>query len=440
MMEEVMDKIKIVKYSEYKDSGVGLLGHIPQHWKVLSNKGIFKLKKNQVGKNSGDYVLLSLTLNGVIKRDMENPQGKFPAEFNTYQEVKKGNFIFCLFDVEETPRCVGLSEFDGMITGAYTVMEPNEKFNKNYLYYFYLNLDADKRLKSLYTGLRNTISKENFFSFKICVPPHSEQTAIATFLERKTALIDQAIDIKQKQIELLKERRQILIHKAVTRGLNPNVKMKDSGVEWIGEIPEGWVVVKIKHISSKIGSGVTPPGGGTTYLESGIPLLRSQNVLFGKIDLEGVAFISKKVHSSMSNSQVHNGDVLLNITGGSIGRCHYVDFDFELNVNQHVCIIRPTKKITTIFLNSILCSQVGQGQIWFNQQGGGREGLNFQSIKNFLIPLPSISEQNLICNFIDQTTERFATAITFKEQEIEKLKEYKSTLINSVVTGKIKVF
>ena len=132
MMEEVMDKIKIVKYSEYKDSGVGLLGHIPQHWKVLSNKGIFKLKKNQVGKNSGDYVLLSLTLNGVIKRDMENPQGKFPAEFNTYQEVKKGNFIFCLFDVEETPRCVGLSEFDGMITGAYTVMEPNEKFNKNY--------------------------------------------------------------------------------------------------------------------------------------------------------------------------------------------------------------------------------------------------------------------------------------------------------------------
>lgn len=432
-------KTNMQKYPAYKDSGVEWLGDIPTHWYTLSNKNIFKLKKNQVGKKSCDYVLLSLTLNGVIKRDMENPQGKFPAEFNTYQEVKKGDFIFCLFDVEETPRCVGLSDFDGMITGAYTVMEPYENFERNFLYYFYLNLDADKRLKPLYTGLRNTISKENFFSFKTYVPPLPEQTAIAAFLDRKTTLIDQAIGIKQKQIELLKERRQILIHKAVTRGLNPNVKMKDSGVEWIGEIPEGWEVKKIKHISSKIGSGVTPSGGGTTYLESGIPLLRSQNVLFGKIELEGVAFISDKIHESMSNSQVKKGDVLLNITGGSIGRCHYVDFDSELNVNQHVCIIRPTKGITSLFLNSILSSEVGQGQIWFNQQGGGREGLNFQSIKNFFLPLPSIMEQKLICDFIEKNSTKIATAISLKEQEIEKLKEYKATLINSAVTGKIKV-
>jgi type I restriction enzyme S subunit len=222
------------------------------HWNTLSNKNIFKLKKNQVGKKSGDYVLLSLTLNGVIKRDMENPQGKFPAEFNTYQEVKIGDFIFCLFDVEETPRCVGLSDFDGMITGAYTVMVPYDNFDRNFLYYFYLNLDADKRLKPLYTGLRNTISKENFFSFKTFVPPLPEQTAIAEFLDRKTALIDQAIDIKLKQIELLKERRQILIHKAVTRGLDPNVKMRDSGVEWIGEIPEHWEVKRLKHLGNSI--------------------------------------------------------------------------------------------------------------------------------------------------------------------------------------------
>lgn len=169
-MEAVMKKMRIVKYSAYKDSGAKWLGDIPEHWDTLSNKYIFKLKKNQVGKKSGDYVLLSLTLKGIIKRDMKNPQGKFPAEFNTYQEVKKGDFIFCLFDVEETPRTVGLSEFDGMITGAYTVMQPNEDFDKGFLYYFYLNLDSDKRMKPLYTGLRNIISKENFFSFKTFVP------------------------------------------------------------------------------------------------------------------------------------------------------------------------------------------------------------------------------------------------------------------------------
>ncbi len=430
---------KLPKYPAYKDSGVQWLGEIPEHWVTLSNKFVFNLKKNLVGRRSSEYVLLSLTLNGVIKRDMENPQGKFPAEFDTYQEVKKGDFIFCLFDVEETPRTVGLSKFDGMITGAYTVMQPNENFDRGFLYYFYLNLDTDKRMKPLYTGLRNTISKDNFFSFKTFVPPLSEQTAIAAFLDHKTALIDKAIVIKEKQIELLKERRQILIHKAVNQGLNPNVKMKDSGVEWIGEIPEHWEVKKIKHITTKIGSGVTPSGGGTTYLYSGIPLLRSQNILFGKIELEGVAYISEKTHSSMSNSQVRKGDVLLNITGGSIGRCHFVDFDIPLNVNQHVCIVRPSTSIASIFLNSLLASEVGQGQIWFFQQGGGREGLNFQAIKNFLIPLPPKSEQSEISKYIETITSKFLTALSLKQQEIEKLKEYKALLINGAVTGKIKV-
>ncbi len=252
-MELTFNKKLITKYPELVDSGIDWLGEIPRHWELLANKHIFKLKKNQVGKNSSKYTLLSLTLNGVIKRDMENPQGKFPAEFDTYQEVHSGDIIFCLFDVEETPRCVGLSDYNGMITGAYTVLETNDKFNQRFLYYFYLNLDNDKRLRPLYTGLRNTISKDNFFAFKSFVPPLHEQTAIAAFLDKKTALIDQAIEIKQKQIELLKERKQIIIQKAVTRGLNPNVKMKDSGVEWIGEIPEHWEVNKFKKLLKKNG-------------------------------------------------------------------------------------------------------------------------------------------------------------------------------------------
>jgi len=231
-------------YNNYKPSGVEWLGDIPEHWEALSNKYIFNINKILVGKKSSDYDLLSLTLNGVIKRDMENPSGKFPAEFDTYQEVKKGDFIFCLFDVEETPRTVGLSDYDGMITGAYTVMQPYENFDRSFLYYFYLNLDADKRMKPLYTGLRNTISKDNFFSFKTYVPPLQEQTAIAQFLDDKTAKIDQAITIKKNQIELLKERKHSLINKAVTKGINnEKCKMKSSGVEWIGETPEHWNIL-----------------------------------------------------------------------------------------------------------------------------------------------------------------------------------------------------
>src|SRR5690554_575396 len=430
---------QLPKYEAYKDSGVEWLGEIPTEWSVLANKHIFKLKKNLVGKRSKEYVLLSLTLKGIIKRDMENPEGKFPAEFDTYQEVNEGDFVFCLFDVEETPRTVGLSPFYGMITGAYTVFEPAPEFDRNFLYYFYLNLDAEKRLKPLYTGLRNTISKDAFLSFKTFVPTLDEQGLIANFLDQKTAQIDAAIAIKEQQIELLKERKQIIIQQAVTQGLDPNVPMKDSGVDWIGEIPEHWEIKRIKHVTSKIGSGVTPSGGGSTYLDEGIPLLRSQNIHFDRIDLTDVARISRKTYQDMSNSQVKKGDVLLNITGGSIGRCYFVDTDEDMNVNQHVCIVRPMKNIETVFLNAFLASEVGQGQIWFFQQGGGREGLNFQALKNFSLALPPTAEQKKIVFFIEKESAELNELIELQRKQIQKLKEYKTTLINSAVTGKIKI-
>ena len=204
------------KYESYKDSGIDWLGEIPSDWKQQSNKYIFKLKKTLVGNYSSDYVLLSLTLKGIIERDMENPEGKFPAEFNTYQIVEKNDFVFCLFDVEETPRTVGLSEYNGMITGAYTVLEVSKHANNKYFYYFYLNLDTNKRLKSLYTGLRNTISKDKFFSFKSFVPSIQEQNLIVKFLDQKTTQLDEAIRIKEKEIEKLKEYKTTLINSAVT--------------------------------------------------------------------------------------------------------------------------------------------------------------------------------------------------------------------------------
>ena len=174
-------------YPSYKDSDSPWFPSIPEHWKIIANRYIFDMKKSQVGKRSNQYTLLSLTLNGIIKRDMENPSGKFPAEFDTYQEVKKGDFVFCLFDVEETPRTVGLSKFDGMITGAYTVFNNRLAQDANYLYYFFLSLDENKQLKPLYKGLRNTITKENFYSFKTPIPPIKEQTAIANFLDKKNS-------------------------------------------------------------------------------------------------------------------------------------------------------------------------------------------------------------------------------------------------------------
>lgn len=361
-------------------------------------------------------------------------------DLSKYQAVDIGDFV--LNNQQAWRGSVGVSKYNGIVSPAYLVLGLSKCLNLNFANYLFRNDIMTSYYLICSKGV-GTIQRNLYWPqlkrVNIIYPPLSEQTAIAQFLDDKIEKIDQAIRVKQEQIALLKERRQIVIHQAVTRGFDETVKLKDSGVEWIGKIPEHWKVKKIKHVTNKIGSGVTPSGGGNTYLNEGIPLLRSQNIFFDKIELDGVAFISEKTHRSMSNSQVFKGDVLLNITGGSIGRCFYVKYESQMNVNQHVCILRPNTIISTLYLNSLLASEIGQNQIWFHQQGGGREGLNFQALKNFLIPFPPKKEQKEISKFIDNATSKIATVISLKGKEIEKLKEYKASLISSAVTGKVKV-
>ncbi len=199
-----------------KDSGIDWIGQIPAHWEQLANKHIFQLRKTLVGKRSSEYELLSLTLRGIIKRDMESPEGKFPAEFDTYQEVSPGDFVFCHFDVEETPRTVGLSEFFGMITGAYTVYSVADGVDPRFLLHFYICADTDKKMRSLYKGLRNTIPKDVFGAFKTPLPPIEEQREIVAHIDEASRKIEDAIAIKEEQIAALKEYRTSLINAAVT--------------------------------------------------------------------------------------------------------------------------------------------------------------------------------------------------------------------------------
>jgi type I restriction enzyme S subunit len=445
-MEAFKDKIKFKRYPDYKESGVKWLGQIPEHWGTLANKYIFKLKKNQVGKKSGDYILLSLTLNGVIIRDMINPQGKFPAEFDTYQEVKKGDFIFCLFDVEETPRTVGLSDYDGMITGAYTVMQPNDNFDRSFLYYFYLNLDADKRMKPLYTGLRNTISKENFFAFKTFVPTLKEQAAIASFLDHKTTQINQAIAQKERMIELLKERRQILIQNAVTKGFDPNVKMKNSGVDWIGEIPELWEVKRLKNFIKDLVSGVS------------VNASESESAENGELGVLKTSCVYRYVFEHFENKKVFQADlrrVSCPVKANSIiisrmnapelvGASGYVAVDYPnlfLPDRLWQTVFYEEGNMNVYWLSKVLITRGFRNCITAIANGSSPSMKNISKgeFLNLKIAVPPIDEQDQIVSAIETNSSKIATAISLKEQEIEKLKEYKATLINSAVTGKIKV-
>ncbi|MDX1352503.1 MAG: restriction endonuclease subunit S [Thiomicrorhabdus sp.] len=419
------------KYEVYKESGAEWLGDIPDSWELLSNKHIFTLKKKLVGKRSADYDLLSLTLRGIIKRDMDNPEGKFPAEFNTYQEVNFGDFVFCLFDVEETPRTVGLSSYDGMITGAYTVFQTNAGFDNKFLYYFYLNLDSTKRLKPLYRGLRNTIPKDSFMSFKTFVPPHEQQTLIAAFLDKKTAQIDDAIAIKEQQISLLKERKQIIIQQAVTRGLDPNVSMKDSEVEWIGKIPEHWDLVKLGSCLSPVSVKNCPE----------LPLLsitREQGVIerdvddkesnhnFIPDDLSGYKKLEKG-QFGMNKMKAWQGSYGVSKFTGIVSPAYFI-FDFTKAINPEFFNWAIRSKLYVSFFGSASDGvRIGQ---W---------DLSKARMKVIPFVLPCEEEQLLIAKHLDEKLEQVDVAIKIKLQQIERLREYKSSLINSAVTGKFKI-
>ena len=429
------------RYESYKDSGMEWLRQIPSHWDVQRSKFIFKKIERKV--NEEDQIVTCFRDGQVTLRANRRTEGFTNAlKEHGYQGIRKGDLVIHAMDA--FAGAIGISDSDGKATPVYSVCLPHDKQKIDvYFYAYYLrNLALSGFISSLAKGIRERSTDFRYADFAellLPIPPYLEQQKIAQFLDNKTAKIDQAVDLAEKQIALLKEHKQILIQNAVTRGLNPDMPLKDSGVEWIGQVPEHWEVKKIKHVTSKIGSGITPLGGGSNYIDGGIPLLRSQNIHFDRIDLNDVARISEFTHNSMKNSKVRKGDVLLNITGGSLGRCFYVDSNEEMNVNQHVCIIRPNKKINTIFLNMLLASEIGQKQIWFFQQGGGREGLNFQAIKNFYLPLPDLEEQQKIAIYLNKQATKIDQAIALKTAHIEKLKEYKSVLINDVVTGKVRV-
>ena len=218
----------------------------PSHWKVVRNKAFLSITGEVVGKRANEFVLLSLTTNGVIVRDVESGKGKFPKDFDTYQVVKPNELVFCLFDIDETPRTVGIVEKEGMLTGAYTALKVNQnRAFPLFVYYYYIAVDNIKGLKPYYSGLRKTVRADKFLQIYIPLPPLAEQEKIVSYLEDKTSKIDAYVADKEKEIELLQELKQKTIADAVTKGLNPDAKMKDSGISWIGDIPEHWEVKRV---------------------------------------------------------------------------------------------------------------------------------------------------------------------------------------------------
>lgn len=437
-------------YEKYKDSRIEWIGEIPEGWEVKKLKYVTEInpiRDRTINPNSEELVTFlpmeKVGENGEIDCEIKKPISDLWTGFTFF---KKNDVIIAkitpcfengkgaLLNNMETEIGFGSTEFH--------VLRAKEKLYSGFLYYITKSEVFMKTGEAFMTGSagQKRVPTDFISDFALAFPNISEQRVIATFLDRKTAEIDHLITYKEKLIALYEEDKKAIINQVITRGPDPNVKLKPSGVDWLGDIPEHWELKRLKYLVSKVGSGITPKGGASVYQLNGIPLLRSQNIHFDGLRLDDVAYISQEIHDEMSNSKVLTGDVLLNITGASIGRCYFVEnFLGEANVNQHVCIIRPLPEMNTRYMYYLMCSDVGQRQIQMEQNGSGREGLNFESIKNFVLPVTTYDEQIAIVEKIEFESKYLNIIIQKLKKQIELYKEYRKTLITEVVTGKIDV-
>ena len=407
------------RYDTYKDSGVKWLGEIPSHWEVLPGLAIFKENKEK-NSNLAVNTVLSLSYGKiVVKKDID--EGLVPAEYNTYQIVHPGYIIIRCTDLQNDKVSLrtGLVKDDGIITGAYLGLVTNGKYNSSFMHYFLHAWDITKEIYRHGNGLRQSLSWLDLRRLPILIPPIAEQTAIAQ---------------QQKMIDLLNERKQIIINRAVTKGLNPNAKMKDSGVEWIGEVPEGWDCRRLRFIG-EANNGLTYSPLDMVDEGNGILVLRSSNIKDGKLIFEDNVFVKEVPQKLM----VQKDDIIICSRNGSaslVGKCAIVED--ELQASYGAFMMRFRSKYNSKYVYYLLTAAISHYKQLFATSTINQLTLGIFADIKMSITLDE-DEQKCIAEKLDLICGKLDTYIGICNTQISLLQERKQIIINEVVTGKVKV-
>jgi type I restriction enzyme S subunit len=429
-------------YPEYKNTYVPWIGKVPIHWKVKRGKYIFRFKKELNTQNNSTNVL-SLTLRGVVKNDPENPEGLVPKDYSTYQLFNKGDLVFKLIDLENlrTSR-VGLVHEDGIMSPAYIRLIPSENVIVKYFYYQFYDLYLRGIYNQIGNGVRSTLTPTELLNLQLLIPPITEQNKIISLLDYINSSIGNFIRSKRRQIELLNEQKQVAIQRALTHGLNLNAKVKGSGIQWLGNIPANWEVVKLKHVAN-VQTGITL---GKTYNNLPLlerPYLRVANVQDGFLDLKIIKTIRVPM-SEVQKSELQVGDILMT-EGGDIdklGRGYIWNGEIPDCLHQnHIFAVRTEKtKLLPEYLSFLLTSF--HGRTYFQLTAKKTTNLastNSTTLKNFPISLPPLAEQQQMVREISKLTSFQNKAISSLFDEINIINQYGICLISQVVTGKIDI-
>lgn len=418
------------KYDKYKDSGIAWIGEIPEHWEVIPHKRIMRKKKIIKELYAGENIL-SLTKKGVIIRDLE-AGGKMPTTFNGYQVLYPDNLLMCLFDIDVTPRCVGIIKDEGLSSPAYSQFVLNQLGYTPFFDYLLRYMDDEKCLLHLSKNLRNSLTEDDFGQIETILPSTQEQQSIVTYLDQKCSEIDELITLQEEMITKLQSYKQSVITEAVTKGLDKNVPLKDSGIEWIGKIPEHWNTYQLKRCSKFINGYAF--NSNHFNKDKGIPVIRIGDILNEQISFENIVYVQE--NNELEKFIVHKNDILIAMSGATVGKIGVYNSDDKVYINQRVGIIRTTQYN---YIKRMFSTNGFIDYINLSSAGSAQPNISSDGILNFHIPVPPLNEQQSIADYLDQKCSEIDELISIKQQKIEKLKDYKKSLIFECVTGKRKV-
>ncbi len=419
------------KYEEYKDLKLPWLSQtVPAHWTIKRHKNILDEHRDYIRNRGNNYKMLSLTLNGVIIRDISSGKGKFSKDVEKYVIVSPGDFVFCLFDIDETPRTIGLSKEEGMITGAYDVFTPHD-INSQYFYYYYLSLDNVKSLKPLYSGLRKVVGYSTFLSMHFPVPPREEQDQIVRYLDWKVSRINHLIHSYKEQINLLEEHKRTLVDNAVTKGLDCTAEMKNSGVNWLGEIPNNWRIISIAQIFTEV-----------KCKNSGLTENNLLSLSYGKVVKRNIDATEGLLPDSFEGYNIiEKDDIVLRLTDLQNDQKSLrtgISKERGIITSAYITIRNRSTNLSSFLQFHLHAFDLGKG--FYNVGASGvRQSLNWDTIKSLPIAVPPLAEQLMIVNYIDKQTEKIDLLKEKITKQIELLKEYRTRLISDVVTGQVDV-
>ena len=419
------------------NSGIPWIGEIPKGWNTDTIGNLYTLRNEKVSDK--DFVPLSVTKKGIV------PQLETAAKTDDGDNrklVRIGDFA--INSRSDRRGSCGISAYDGSVSLINTILTPRGEMNpKYYNWLFHTELFADEFYKwghGIVDDLWTTRWQE-MKKISIVSPSLAEQQKIAEFLDRKCGEIDEMVALQEKVIEELKAYKQSVITEAVTKGLNPDAPMRDSGIEWIGQVPEHWecgLFWKLNYIRGRLGwKGLK----ADEYQDIGYPFLSAFNIINDKLDWNDINRITKERYDESPEIKLSQGDILIVKDGAGIGKCARIDNLplGEATVNSSLAVISPNERLHYKFEYYYLLSAPFQSVIWLLKIGMGVPHLTQENMRSIVIIYPSIIEQQTIADYLDGKCSDIDNLINIKQQKIDSLKEYKKSIIYEYVTGKREV-